>query len=159
MSDVEWADIDGFTSYSVSSNGDIRNKKSGKILRQHDRGNGYKSVLLYNESGNHRISTHRIVAGAFVPNPENRPQINHIDGDKYNNNSDNLEWCSADHNQQHRRNILKSGLRSVVCVETGIQYESIKQAAQSVDSHIPDIVRACKNDSTAKGLHWKYVKD
>lgn len=153
----QWRTVPGFDEYEVSNFGIVRNYETGKVLRTYDN-NGYKMVALYNKGKAKRIGVHRVVAAAFIPNVRNCPQVNHKDGNKGNNSVDNLEWCTPSENQQHRRNVLKSGLRSVLCVENGIVYESIKRAAQQHSSHIPDIVRACKNGSTAAGKHWQYTE-
>lgn len=157
--DEVWKKIVGFPSYSVSSHGRVRNDKSGRILRQHDR-KGYKSVLLYDGLGaSKRINVHRLVAMAFLSPTLEGEQINHKDGCKTNNNVSNLEWCTVAQNHRHSRDVLKNGLRRVLCVETGQNYESVKKAAEASGSYIPDIVRACKNGATAAGFHWKYVKE
>ena len=152
-----WRQVDSFENYEVSNHGSIRNRKTARVLRQHNR-NGYKSVVLYSEGRWSRLSVHRLVAVAFIPNSNNLPQVNHIDGDKTNNHAENLEWCTGFENQQHRVNVLlKAGFRSVMCVETGDIYNSIVSAAKQNNSYIPNIVRACKNGTTAVGYHWRYL--
>lgn len=98
-----WKDIDGYReSYQVSNLGRIRNKITGQMLRASTISKGYKGVRLYYDVQKaHSLKVHRIVANAFIPNPMNLPQINHIDGDKSNNRVDNLEWCSNDFNMHH----------------------------------------------------------
>lgn len=155
---MTWKSVPGFITYEVSSTGLIRNIKTGKVLRQHENNCGYKTVYLASHDCGKRVLVHRIVAGAFIKNPGNLPLVNHKDGNKLNNNVDNLEWCTHSWNQQHRRNVLKKGLRKVQCVETGTIYESVKSAAEQNGSFIPNVVRACQNGSTASGFHWTYVK-
>lgn len=153
-----WKPVTGFCLYEVSNTGLVRNIKTGKILRQHKTKRGYKTVYLASLDCGKRMLVHRIVAKTFIKNPDDRPQVNHKDGDKSNNNVDNLEWCTQSQNQQHRRNVLKKGLRAVQCVETGKVYESVKSAADQNGTYIPNVVRACKNGSTASGLHWTYLE-
>lgn len=153
---VTWNDINDFPNYEVSNIGDIRNKKTKLVLNHNINDHGYHRVMLYKD-GPKRVSVHRIVAKTFIDNPKSLPQINHINGNKSDNRVENLEWCDAFYNQQHRRNILKLGNRSVRCIETGKEFGSIKEAADALNSHVPDIVRACKNGSTAKGYHWEYI--
>lgn len=155
----QWKAVCGFDRYEVSNFGKVRNITSGKVLRPCKGNNGYNSVVLSSDQQSaKRKSVHRIVAEAFLPNLANLPQVNHKDGNKTNNCVENLEWCTRSENQQHRRNILKKGLRPVVCIETQQHYESVKLAAKQNKSHIPNIVRACQNGSTASGLHWKYAE-
>lgn len=154
----QWRIVPKFEKYEVSSLGMVRNCATGKTLHQYN-DTGYLRVAL--STGNacsKRVSVHRLVAEAFIPNVNNCPQVNHKDGNKLNNRADNLEWCTQSENQQHRRNVLKKGLRPVVCVETQHLYESVKLAAKQNKSHIPNIVRACQNGSTAAGMHWKYAE-
>ena len=150
--------IPNFGNYYISTDGVVKNIETGRILHQYEDKNGYMRVTLTKNRKQKRFGVHRLVAEAFIPNTEGKPQVNHIDGNKKNNSVDNLEWATGKQNQQHRRNILKSGLVKVKCVETGVVYESIKEASQKNKTYIPNIVRACKNGSTANNLHWEYVK-
>ena len=143
--------------YDVDKSGTVVNVKTGKILHQHKDKNGYLFVTLCNNGKQKRIAVHRLVALKFIPNTMNLPQVNHKNGIKTDNRVENLEWCTASENQQHRRYTLKSGNRRVKRIETDTIYDSIKQAAEDNSSHIPNIVRACANNSTAAGFHWSYV--
>lgn len=155
---MQWKAITRYGTYEVSSSGLVRNIKTGRILRYYQMKNGYMTVMLCSGDGKKRFLVHRLVATSFIPNPSCLPQVNHKDGVKTNNSVDNLEWCTGSENQQHRRNILKKGLRMVKCIETGIVYESIKSASEQNGTYIPNVVRACQNGSTASGFHWEYVE-
>ena len=106
---------------------------------------------------------HRIVAEAFLPNPEHKREVNHLNGDKHDNRVENLEWVSSSDNHRHSRNILhKESLRPVRCVETGEVFESIKQAkAWLGKGDIRGALSKNKKDNvsyhTAGGYHWEYV--
>lgn len=143
--------------YDVDKFGIVINCKTGKLLNQHKDKAGYLRVTLCEKGKQHRIAVHRLVAMKYIPNPQNLPQVNHKDGNKQNNSVENLEWCDARGNQQHRRYVLKVGNRKVKRVETGTVYDSIKQASEENQTYIPNIIRACKNNSTARGFHWCYV--
>lgn len=91
--------------YEVSSDGHIRNSKTGRILREFVGNDGYLRIQF---DGKTRL-VHRVVADVFLKNPFNLPEVNHIDGDKTNNSIENLEWCDRNHNLKHAYNI---GLRS-----------------------------------------------
>lgn len=109
-----WKDVKGFDGlYQVSNYGQVKRlakkvyQKSGvyatyktKILKQ-ETVKGYKRVSLSKENLVTRITVHRLVALTFIENNENKPQVNHIDGDKTNNHVCNLEWCTANENEKH----------------------------------------------------------
>ena len=143
--------------YDVTESGIVVNTKTGKALHQYKSEYGYLRVALCENGKQKRVFVHRLVAMKYIPNPHNLPQVNHKNGIKTDNRVENLEWCTASENQQHRRYVLKSGNRRVKRIETDTIYDSIKQAAEDNSSHIPNIVRACANNSTAAGFHWSYV--
>lgn len=79
----------------------MRNKVTNKMLKQAVNKNGYHRVNLYNEFGMKSKFVHRLVAEAFIPNPENKPQVNHSDEDKSNNMVSNLNWMTATENNNY----------------------------------------------------------
>jgi len=95
-----WADVKGFEGlYQVSNKGRLRNNY-GKSLRPADNGYGYLRFNLSKGKNNYStIYLHRAIAQAFIPNPNNYPEVNHIDENKRNNNLENLEWCSIKYNR------------------------------------------------------------
>ena len=97
----EWKTIESCQGYEVSNTGKVRNKKTGRILKQNKR-RGYPFVVLMNSKNEKKdYYVHRLVALAFIPNPSGFPQVNHRDGNKNNNSVENLEWCTARMNIQH----------------------------------------------------------
>lgn len=110
-----WKDIQGYEGqYRVSNLGRVLSLKwsgkhgkhpDGMIRKQRTDAFGYKYVNLSNHCHHKRMSVHRLVAMAFIPNPDNLPQVNHKDEIRDHNTADNLEWCSVEYNQQygHRR--------------------------------------------------------
>lgn len=104
-----WKDVMGYEQYyEVSNQGRIKSKSrvvhgtndwemEGRILRQADSGRYMQVYLSVNGKGKSK-SVHRIVAEAFIPNPDNLPQVNHKDENRYNNHVDNLEWCTHKYN-------------------------------------------------------------
>ena len=96
----EWKNITDFPNYQVSSFGNVRNIKTGRILKAANQG-GYYQVVLSNKITKSKM-VHRLVASAFLDNPENKPQVNHKDKNGLNNNLSNLEWCTNLENSIHR---------------------------------------------------------
>ena len=89
--------------YSITENGEIINKRNGKKVKPQPNGKGYLRVSI----GGKLQFVHRLVAEKYIPNPENKPQVNHKDGNKLNNSVDNLEWVTNMENRQHAvKNLL-----------------------------------------------------
>jgi hypothetical protein len=111
-------DIEGFEGrYQINEKGEVYSLLSNLILKQLLGGNGYYKVGLWDTKGTkHRLITHRLVAKAFVENKHGKPQVNHIDGDKLNNNACNLEWCTPKENAQHA---VRTGLKNSSYHNTG----------------------------------------
>lgn len=85
--------------YEVTKDGHVINKHTGREQKYQYNTKGYPRVII----GGKKYFIHRLVAEKYVPNPENKPQVNHIDGDKTNNCADNLEWVTNQENRQHAR--------------------------------------------------------
>lgn len=98
-----WRKIKRYPSYLVSTRGRVLslNYSRKTLLSLANDGRGYFCVSLHGSMGQRIHRVHRLVAIAFLPNPHSLPQVNHIDGDKTNNNLENLEWCDASQNTQH----------------------------------------------------------
>ncbi len=104
MSDVKvenWKVVEGYSSYMVSDKGRVYSNISCKLLSTYVVGGRYTQVKLYTGTKNTSLSVHRLVAKAFIPNPNDLPEINHIDEVKTNNHISNLEWCDRFHNAAH----------------------------------------------------------
>ena len=82
---VEWKEIDGCENYEVSNDGGVRNTRTGRVLKLHPDPDGYYRVGLYRSGKETKKKVHRLVASAFVANPDNKPEVDHIDNDKTNN--------------------------------------------------------------------------
>lgn len=97
-----WRDAVGFPKYEVSNYGNVRHKEKKKILNGGLTTKGYKQVCLRDENDKQKTpKVHVLVAKAFIPNPENKPMVNHKDSNRLNNHVDNLEWSTNGENQQH----------------------------------------------------------
>ena len=88
--------IEEFNNYSISNLGNVKNDKTGRILKTYTKPSGYKQVQLGRKTIPQYI--HRLVAKAFIPNDDNKPQVNHKNGDKSDNRVENLEWVTASEN-------------------------------------------------------------
>lgn len=98
---VEFKDIPNMEYYSVSRDGDVRSNRRGKLLTPRVSRGGYVTVHLSFDGEDLNALVHRLVAMAYLPNPENKPTVNHKDGNKRNNRADNLEWATYPENTQH----------------------------------------------------------
>lgn len=105
---VAWCDVAGFESYEVSSNGDLRNKKTGQIMAKNLAGAGYVKADLWANGQRKQTTVHRLVAEAFLGPAEGR-EVNHKNGNKQDNRVSNLEWCSRSDNVNH--GYYKLGIR------------------------------------------------
>ena len=94
--------IEGFENYSVSDFGNVRNDKLGKCIKGRDDGHGYLRVCLMKNKKKHDKSIHKLTALAFLPNPENKKCIDHIDNNKVNNNLLNLRFATHSQNSKNR---------------------------------------------------------
>lgn len=103
--------LNNFNMYLIYEDGRIFSKQSNKFLKiTYDKNVKYNRISLINDFGEKKkFLVHRLVAEAFIPNPENKPEVNHIDGDKTNNHVSNLEWVTRSENMQHA---FKTGLNS-----------------------------------------------
>lgn len=157
----EWKDIEGFAGlYQVSNCGRVRSLRKGILLRPAKNKFGYMYCALSKNGKLHGKKVHRLVAQAFVENPLKRTQVNHKDGNKANNNADNLEWCTYSENTMHAVN---NGLFSTNCkvriVETGNIYVSIGACARAICGSGANI-SACLNGKrqTHLGYHFERVE-
>ena len=105
---VKWRDVAGFDSYEVSSNGDLRNKNTGRIIAKNLAGAGYVKADLWANGQRTQTTVHRLVAEAFLGPAEGR-EVNHKNGNKQDNRVSNLEWCSRSDNVNH--GYYKLGIR------------------------------------------------
>jgi hypothetical protein len=97
----EWRTVPGHTRYSVSNTGRVKNNKTGRILKQSNARKGYLSVGLVPDGVRNEHTTfvvHRLVAEAFVPNPEGKPYVDHINRETMDNRPENLRWATGHEN-------------------------------------------------------------
>lgn len=176
-------DIPGYEGYyQVSNQGNVRsldriikykNGKSrlqpGAPVNQYKSNAGYMQVTLNKDGKQRTLNVHRLVMIAFKANPDNKPEVNHINEDKTDNRLNNLEWMTHKENCNHGTRIerqvntgLKNGIyaktrKKVLCVETGKVYDSIMEAAAELNLDNSHITKCCNGRyKTTGGYHWKY---
>lgn len=170
-----WKDISEFNGkYQVSNLGHVRNTNNlndndGGVLHPGALYNGYYRVTLSNGENTKREYVHRLVAKAFIDNPNNYPQINHKDENRLNNNVDNLEWCTDKYNANygnHNKHISESLLKgSSKIVQTDLLNNFVKtwdnlasiQNSGFDHSHVANCCKHVANSS--KGYHWFYKQE
>lgn len=159
-----WRDVIGYEGlYQVSDQGKVRNRKRRRNLRPNTKKDGYCQVTLSKDGAVSYYMLHRLVAIAFLPNPDGLPQVNHKNGKKQDNRLVNLEWCSASENQQHRYKVLgktETCNKSVMCTDTGEIYPSVRAAAAASGAH-PSAVSMCCNGTrkSANKLHFIFMEE
>ena len=118
-----WKDIEGFEGlYQVSNLGRVKSSYTNRILKGYKITGSYLGVRLCKNNIKSTKKIHRLVAQAFIPNPENKPQVNHIDVNKTNNMVSNLEWMTAKENVNHGTRNERSGkTQSIPIIATNIK--------------------------------------
>lgn len=170
-----WKPVKGYAGlYEVSNLGRLRSlprkgTKGGIISPTYSNTKHYAHVPLTKNAKVRTVSLHRIVAEAFIPNPENKPQVNHKDGNKRNNAVDNLEWATPEENMQHA---FRTGLkdtkaaiaahsRSVAQIVEGKiikTFSSVREAEKATGAANQNIIKVCQGTRRmAGGFEWRYI--
>jgi hypothetical protein len=158
--------IPSHDNYEITKSGNVYSKTTKKWLKKRFT-RGYHNVALYENGKITYYSVHRLVAIVFLPNPNNLPLVNHKDGNKFNNNVDNLEWISHSDNCKHARDTGITSARSLKSVQEVDKdgniiktYTSIKEAAENTGCSPTNIGQVCKGKlQTTGGRRWKYVEE
>lgn len=183
-----WKDIAGYEGiYQISTLGQVKSLdrlvknhsgthyfKRGAIKLQRQKSNGYLIVDLYKDNIPKTYHVHRLVADAFIPNPDGKETVNHKDGIVTNNALGNLEWATPrEQNLHFYRNGLKTQysiqkairamnaaqMKCVRCIETGTVYESVESAARALGRNGGSLISACCRGRRrmAYGHTWEYI--
>lgn len=184
----EWRDVKGYEGiYKISNQGRVKRLKcyretvngktipyKEKILKPQKQSTGYYTIWLCFTGVKKLAPIHRLVASAFIPNPENKPCVNHKDGNKENNNVDNLEWCTYKENTRHawdnnlsvvtdglRKSASKNGIstsKKIVCLTNGKIYNSSAEAGRELgicNQNISKVLKGKRNH--AGGYKFDYL--
>lgn len=154
------------TIYSISDEGQIRNNRTGYILKSYIQ-NGYCHVTLYINKKPRRFSVHRLVALMFIPNPKNKEYVNHKNGIKSDNKVENLEWCTPSENTRHA---VETGLKLPTRERGVVQYDlegnklqefvSLSEAARNTKSSVEKIILCCQRQrKTHNNFQWRYSSE
>ena len=168
-----WKDIKGYEGiYQISSCGRVRSLhyKKNKILKLTQDKYGYYQINLCKNNKVKNLKVHRLVAEAFIDNPNNYPEVNHKDENKTNNKIDNLEWCTHYYNNNYgtRNNrVTEKQKKKVICITTGEIFNSIKEASIKYNVAASSITNNCKGKLKSAGKHtitgekliWEFIKD
>lgn len=170
----EWKDIPGYEGlYQVSTMGRVKSlsreiisstgnyvSKEKILTTTGNDGLGYVRLQLFKNNKGKLVRAHRLVAMAFIPNPENKCDVNHKNGNKSDNRVENLEWATRSENEKHSYYILnkKRLTKKIMCLETGEQFDSILSAAKKYNTRATCISRVLrKKRKTYNKKHWVYL--
>ena len=172
---IVWKDITGYEGlYKISLKGHVISLKrkynpKERVLNIHV-SDGYANVCLSKNNTHKTFSLHRLLCKAFIPNPENKPQVNHINGIKHDNHLENLEWCTGEENISHYnkyllygnsikdRNVLKpinqlSNNGNIIA-----QFKSISEASRELKIAISAISKVANNKQAhAHGFNFQFI--
>ena len=158
----EWRDIKGFEGkYMVSNLGRVKSlnyNKTGKekIMKGVPDGYGYFQLSLCKEGKVKNCRINRLVAQAFIPNPDNLPEVNHKDKIRTNNRVDNLEWCTTQYNVEYSRAKAVIGINKVSGLI--LEFPSANEAKRQTGINQSNIIQCCKGRrKSTGGYYWHYA--
>lgn len=160
----QFLDVKGYEGlYKISTNGKVYSLKRKKIKRIDTNRHGYERVNLFKNGRGKHFLVHRLVAQAFIPNPNNYSFVNHIDGNKLNNDVNNLEWCTWSQNMIHAyshglvKHLTTKVIQYTLASEKVKEWDSIKEACDALGISHGNISKVCCGKrKNAGGYIWRY---
>lgn len=163
-----WRDIENYKGiYQISNLGNLKNVKTGKNFKISQNKFGYVEFCLRKNGKAKTIKCHRLVAEAFIPNPNKLPQVNHKDENKLNNRMDNLEWCDNKYNSNYGTRGKRIGEKlskvlkiPIIQCKNGVKikvWNSAKEVEETLGIKRSNICKCLKKiRNTAGGYNWEY---
>ena len=174
-----WKDIPNYEGlYQASNLGRIRNARTN-LIRKNVKSFGLYYTIILNVNGKQHLHlVHRLIAQTFIPNPDNKKEINHIDGNKHNNKIDNLEWVTRKENAIHSiknglqtkeqlakavKSMIRSTQKPILQIKNGkvvAKYKSVREASRTIHCSPAGLSR-CLNGktNTVHGYQWRFEKE
>lgn len=157
-------DIKNFENqYAITSCGKVWSYKSNKFLSPRLTANGYYAVCLYKDGKGKNYYIHRLVAEAYIDNPDNKPQVNHKDENKANNCINNLEWITVKENNNygtHNKRAGKAHRKPIYCIELDRVFQTQAEACKEFNinaAQLNAVLKGVRRYKTAGGYHWRYI--
>lgn len=159
---IEWKIIKDFPQYMISSDGNVKHIKHNKVLKTFKNNKGYMTVRIYNNKIAYTKRIHRLVAEAFIPNPENKSEIDHINTIKTDNRVENLRWVTSKENSNNNLTKIHINNRNLKADNNGkskkikildivdditYSYNCIREAAECLSINYSTLRSAFRNNS------------
>lgn len=168
MDKIIWKDVDNYEGvYEISNTAVIRRKDNHQIKKQHVDNLGYYAVSLWKDGAGQTVRVHRILAKAFIPNPNNYPCINHKDEDMSNNSLENLEWCTKKYNNCYGTKIQRQNKKkNRAILQYSLSGDLLKEyESESIAASVCGISQARISNSALnggipyKGYIWRFKEE